>query len=92
LLNILSAPVHSSHKGLADAVPTVFTPEPFPHVGHVAHAASRWPSVSRYALSPQLEHVRLAVLESAEIFWPLLHVACAAHVIWRWPSVSRYVL
>ena len=39
------------------------------------------------------EHVRLAVLESAEICWRAPHVVrCAVHVVLRWEVEVWYVL
>jgi len=43
-----------------------------------------------YVLAPQLEHVRAAVLESAEIFWFVPHVVCAVHVVSRWGARQRH--
>ena len=42
-------------------------------------------------MAPQLEHVRAAVLESAEIFWPAPHVGWAVHEVPRLSPIL-YVL
>jgi hypothetical protein len=49
-------------------------------VACAAHVVLRWDVEVWYVLAPQSEHVRTAVLESAEIFLPAPHVGCVSHV------------
>jgi extradiol dioxygenase family protein len=65
---------------------------PAPHVVCVAHVVLRCEVEDWYVLAPQLEHVRAAVLESAEIFLPAPHVVCVAHEVLRCEVEDWYVL
>ena len=54
------------------------------HEFHAVHVVVRWAAEDWNLPLLQLEHVRAAVWESAEIFWPAPHVGCVAHVVSRW--------
>ena len=56
------------------------------------HDVSRWLVLLWYVFAEHAEHVRAAVLLSAEMNVPAPHSVCAAHEVSRWLVLLWYVL
>jgi hypothetical protein len=66
---------------------------PTPHVSLSVHDVTRWgAAMAQNVLAGHAEHVRAAVLSSAEMNVAAPHSVCVVHEVSRWPVLLWYVL
>jgi hypothetical protein len=84
---------HAAHVRLLVVPPSEANPMPTPHVSLSVHDVTRWgAAMAQNVLAGHAEHVRRAVLLSAEMRSPAPHSGCAKHAVSRWPVLLWYVL